>query len=769
MNAIRLEPEISLSHRAVGINPKESPSLAGLKNHVSCRPSSVPLSFHCLGGNWEGHIHLLKTGIFQLRIQGLPPVQVGQELQFQGFGHLQASFSQLSHGVIQKVFCQAGFPVKERTTDIFMKPSISQGNVQCSFISQQGSFHKEQESFIFGQVTDGEVVESCETEQLAPGLSPFQSSRASNARGLNAALASESRNIKSTQLSLPNTHGQAIKAYHDFPIGNDLSTLAIVVIAPGYGETKRDYLTLAYYFASNGFHVIRYDHTNHVGESDGDHHDISLTSMKEDFQAVTHYVGTQWPTKPIVGVAASLASRIVIKAEADCSSVSLFISLMGIVDVQESLAMVHQEDLFAGYLEGHFPESANILGFNVGNAFLQDALENDFSTLESTLRDIASLSTQVLLVSAGKDAWVDQQAVQTVSRALGSSLVHNLIVPESLHRLQENPKTAQATYRHVIQQCHHHLDIVAADGVVQDPNRLILGRQKRKEKINQQQSFVTEMGVSFWEDYLGHFRWIGKCPDYVKLLDHAFHALGPMTPGQYILDAGCGNGNAGLFLLHELEAVKNGQQPSGGRPLQYIGVDLVPEALEKAKTHMTHTLEQIERSHPTFSKSLQMSWAQVDLQHTLPFADNQFDKIVSNLVLGYVKNPQIALQELYRVLAPGGRMVLSNLKPNGDFSAIYQNLIESAGQPAQREEARRLLHNYGKIRQAEKEDQFRFFDKSEWHAILHAFGCLSAGVYPTFANQAYLVVLEKPAVLTSLFQEAGRKVLPVPLSIEVAA
>ena len=151
MNAIRLEPKISLSHRTVGFNPNESPSLRGLKNHASCRPSSVPLSFHCLGGNWEGHIHLLKTGSFLLRIQGLPPVQVGQELQFQGFGPLQASFSQLSHGVIQMVSSQAGFPVKERRTDIFMKPSTSQGNVQCPFVSQQGSFDKEQESFIFGQ------------------------------------------------------------------------------------------------------------------------------------------------------------------------------------------------------------------------------------------------------------------------------------------------------------------------------------------------------------------------------------------------------------------------------------------------------------------------------------------------------------------------------------------------------------------------------------------------------------------------------------------
>ena len=164
-------------------------------------------------------------------------------------------------------------------------------------------------------------------------------------------------------MSIPNAYGHTIKAYHDFPIATDLSTLPIVVIAPGYGETKRDYLTLAYYFASNGFHVIRYDHTNHVGESDGDHYHISLTSMKEDFQAVTRYVDTQWPTQPIVGVAASLASRIAMRAEAESPSVSLLISLMGIVDVQQSLAIVHQEDLFTGYRDGRFPESANVLGF----------------------------------------------------------------------------------------------------------------------------------------------------------------------------------------------------------------------------------------------------------------------------------------------------------------------------------------------------------------------------------------------------------------------
>ena len=52
-------------------------------------------------------------------------------------------------------------------------------------------------------------------------------------------------------------------------------------------------------------------------------------------------------------------------------------------------------------------------------------------------------------------------------------------------------------------------------------------------------------------------------------------------------------------------------------------------------------------------------------------------------------------------------MVLSNLKPNGDFSGIYQSLVSRAEQPHHRAEARELLNNYGKIRQAEKERQLQ--------------------------------------------------------------
>ncbi len=764
MNVMECDSEGLAYSKTKAFGKKQSSAFLPVLLNTSTQNSRMPLYFNCLGGNWEGQIQELSAGSLELRVQGFPPVKAGQEILFQCFGNKPAFFAQIQEGIIQNVSIQPGSSAWEGVTRIMVQPQTSQKTTRTFNDLQISPFHTEPGNFIFGRVSEDEALASSEAETLTQDLFDRMSPGISQKISTRTVEISKTGNVQNTQISIFNAAGKTIRAYHDYPTDSDLSTLPIVVIAAGYGETKRDYLTLAYYFASNGFHVIRYDHTNHVGESDGDHYDISLTSMKEDFQAVTRYVGTHWSNQPIIGVAASLASRIAIKAEAECPSVSLLISLMGIVDVQQSLAIVHQEDLFTGYRDGRYPESANVLGFNVSNVFLQDALENRFATLESTLRDVESLTTPVILVSAEKDAWVDRQDIQTVSQVLGSGLVHYHVVSEALHRLQENPKAAKTTYRHLIQQCHDRLAMAPPHSVIKDPNRLILGRQRREEKASQQQQAVTDVGVKFWQDYLGHFRSIATCPDYVKLLDHVFHALGPITSGQQVLDAGCGNGNAGLFFLHGLQAARNGHQLLEGGHIRYVGVDIVPEALGKAKAQMTHTLKEIENRRPTFFKNLRLSWAQVDLQHTLPFADNQFDRIVSNLVLGYVDNPQVALQELYRVLAPGGRMVLSNLKPNGDFSGIYQNLVECVGQHEQREDARRLLNNYGKIRQAEKEGQFQFFDGAEWNAILHSLGCLSAGVYRTFANQAYLIVLEKPNMPTSISQEAAQKVLPSPKS-----
>lgn len=680
----------------------------------------LPLYLNCLGGSWEGHLVRWETHRAHVRLKGFPPLEISQTIQLLFFMQDRENLLYQFHGVIEDIQLDTPSSPWEGTTDILLKCLEGHEGV--------GSPPASIDAF---------------PPEFVGGVSPPSQQNWSHLQEL--PLSSPRRSIVSTRLTIEKDSGQKISAYIDRVREGESTALPVVVISPGYGETKRDYVTLAYFFASNGFQVVRYDHTNHVGESDGVQYEASLSSMKEDFHTVSLFVKRQWPHSMLIGVASSLASRAVLKAEAERPSLSLLVMLMGIVNVQRSAAAVHQEDLFAGYCQGRYPESANFLGFNVGNQFLRDAINNQFVTLEETLDDVERLTSNTIVVSAGKDAWVAPDDLQAFRKALGRRVRNWIEVPEALHRLQENPKIAREVYRQVVVHC---LEVTKSpfQGEVHTPNRVDLGRQNRKEKIALQKQVEMKVGPAFWQDYLTHFQSVGKCPDYIKLLDHLFHAMGPLTPGQRILDAGCGNGNAAGFLLHSLRSYHPHGLPCRDQSVQYVGIDVISDGLKRADTFMTSAISELQHAHSMPHPLMKVFWAQMDLNHPLPFPNNQFDRIISNLVLGYVSDPGAALNELYRVLAPGGRMIISNLKPDGDFSGIYQSLVHSAVLPQQREEARELLNNYGKIRQAEKEGQFCFYNRGQWESIVAGLDCKNAKIYPTFAGQAYLLILEKPAV-----------------------
>lgn len=60
---------------------------------------------------------------------------------------------------------------------------------------------------------------------------------------------------------------------------------------------------------------------------------------------------------------------------------------------------------------------------------------------------------------------------------------------------------------------------------------------------------------------------------------------------------------------------------------------------------------------------------QLDLEHPLlGLEGDSFDRIVLALVIHHVSNRQQALSELYRVLKPGGRLILSTIHPGADWA-----------------------------------------------------------------------------------------------------
>ena len=543
--------------------------------------------------------------------------------------------------------------------------------------------------------------------------------------------------------------GQRIVLCYDRPRTDSTTEAPIVVLAPGYGESKRDYVPLAYYLAGNGFQVVRYDNVNHVGESDGLVTQFRLEDMEADLETVLDHVAAQWPGRPIGLVATSLAGRVALKVAGKVSHVRLLMLINGIMDVRHTLQMVHQEDLIGEHLAGVRKGVVNILGLTIdADRWLEHAVQGEYADLLTTQRDAARLRTPVVLFHAEQDAWVDPASVESVASAIGPYLRHSFVVPGALHRLQESPRKARTVYRQIAACCQQELWPARRQERMVEPSHREIGVQNRveRERSKKRRPMGKSDHVAFWQEYLQNFQTIPNVADFWRLMDHLYRLMGDCHKGERILDAGCGNGNFGVFLQLNQAFRQRYAKRGNFRSPDYVGLDFVPAALAQAITNFEQVGAALQGQFYEGLRSyvpMSMRVCQADLECALPFPDHSFDRVVCNLVLGYVRDPLFTLREYLRVLTPNGRLVISNLKPYADLSAIYRSFVDTAETRDQVEEGRRLLDNSGRIKEREGEGTFHFHYQAELESLLRAAGVSRPRVYSTFGNQALIAVAEK--------------------------
>lgn len=561
---------------------------------------------------------------------------------------------------------------------------------------------------------------------------------------------SDAPTVASTAVEFQNSTGQRVLAYLDRP-DEPLPDAPLTIIAPGYGETKRDYIALGYYLASNGFQVLRYDHTNHIGESDGEMAHTTLTGMGGDLSAAVAFARTIAPSGRVAIVAANLAGRGALKLAAQDLAVDILVLVNPIVNLQSTLTAVHQEDLIVTFLRGVRRGVTNMLGFNINvDRFLEDAIREGYADLRSTVRDAKMLPMPVIVLAAASDPWVQLESVKEVHAALPAGSGQLGLLPDVFQRLQENTRQAPAVFRQVVASCRGGLGLAASRDEVLEPCPADIARQRRYEDERARMDWNAKVeGREFWQEYLEHSPSLLQVSEYWQLLDHIARLLEEPHSRTGILDAGCGSGNLGAFLL-----VKHAQEPSGiasgNKPVRYVGVDFVQPALARARAKFVELAAEtgagylFEQDLPPLLKG---SLLCADLNRPLPFRDSQFDSVVCNLVLNYLADPVFTLGELLRVLSLKGRLVITTLKSRADLSGLSVSTGEQHenSKAKARDEMRWLAETSGRLREAQGLGACSF-DRQEMAMLLLLAGAVQPRVYTAFGNQAYLAVAEKPAI-----------------------
>ena len=114
-------------------------------------------------------------------------------------------------------------------------------------------------------------------------------------------------------------------------------------------------------------------------------------------------------------------------------------------------------------------------------------------------------------------------------------------------------------------------------------------------------------------------------------------SLGPVGPGENVVDVGCGAGIDSLIAAS-----------MGGPAGRVIGVDMTTAMLAKARRAATEA----RRDNVDFREST---------AEALPVEDGWADVVISNGVLNLMPDKGVGLAEMARVLKPGGRLQIGDI------------------------------------------------------------------------------------------------------------
>lgn len=555
--------------------------------------------------------------------------------------------------------------------------------------------------------------------------------------------------------ALRNREGSRIALCHDSPRRAQASNLPAVLLCPGYGMSQQAYVALAYFLAGCGLRILRYDHSHHIGLSDGDPTQTTFTSLEDDLDTVLAFIQKEWPEASLTLLAPDLLGRIALRRQDWHRLIRRLLLLNPTLDIRDCLTTLHQRDLIHDHLTGSRFGTGNLLGLPLDiDRFLTDAVAAQYADVSTLHGDITHCRTEVVFLSAGPDT--PESPIPGPSPALLNDAINLLGARSSRVSLSSiiltagdvAPKARHTSWQRLRQLCHPqdtvpHLSSIALPTISR--STAIRSRFER-DQLRAKYAVGATARERLWTMQTALTPTLDELPTYWQYIDHLYQLSQPLGEGLALLEVGCGIHSFARLLLLNLSYRLRAQTWHHTRPLRYVGLDFSAPALREAQAATKDAMRHVDSlfsgriSTPT---PVAQSWVLGRSMDALPFADHSFDRIVANLSLSFAPSPLHALRELFRVLRPGGKLIVGAFTPLADMSLLYRPPLQELDIDEFTGEARLTLNHMAQFCKALRVGQLHAFEEDTFSARLSQITAAPARLMRALSGHILLAVAAK--------------------------